>query len=185
MVLEDLIGKFETDLKMVVDKLKDELGMIRSNRPSVEILENIKVNVYDQMMTVQQLGSISIQPPRDLLISIWDKNAVGAVVKAIEDAKIGLTVSNDGNVIRAFLPVLTDERKSELSKLVKKTSENFRIQVRSRRDEVMKRVKSLKEDGEINEDQEFKLKDKLQEKVEGANKGIEDMVARKLEEIQG
>lgn len=176
---------FEGGLRAIADKLKEDLRMIRSNRPSVELLENIKVNVYDQWMTVQQLGSLSVQPPKDILITIWDKNAVGAIMKAIEDAKIGLSVSNDGNVIRASLPVLTDERKQELAKFVKKISENYRIQVRARRDEAMKKVKAAEESGEVNEDQEFKLKEKIQKQVDEANKKIEEIIEKKLAELAG
>lgn len=182
---EKLIKELEGEFGVIFSKIKEELNMVRSNRPSVAILENIKVNVYDQWMTVQQLGSLSVQPPKDILITIWDKNAVGAIMKAIEDAKIGLSVSNDGNVIRASLPVLTDERKQELAKLVKKISENYRIQVRARRDEAMKKVRVAEDSGEVNEDQEFKLKEKIQKQVDEANKKIEDLVEKKLSELAG
>lgn len=182
---EKLIKELEGEFGVIFSKIKEELNMVRSNRPSVAILENIKVNVYDQWMTVQQLGSLSVQPPKDILITIWDKNAVGAIMKAIEDAKIGLSVSNDGNVIRASLPVLTDERKQELAKLVKKISENYRIQVRARRDEAMRKVKAAEDSGDVNEDQEFKLKEKIQKQVDEANKKIEDLVEKKLSELAG
>ncbi len=180
---EKLIKEFESDLKATVQMLDGELKMIRSNRPSVELLEGIKVNLYEQWMTIRELGSISLQPPRDVLITVWDKNAAGAVAKAIEDAKIGLSVSNDGNVIRASLPVLTDERKAELGKLVKKNVEEVRIQVRNKRDEVMKKVKAAKDAKEVNEDQEFKAKEKLQKIVESANEQIEKLLDSKLKEI--
>lgn len=184
MNIEEFLKQFENDLKTLAEKLKGDLKMIRSNRPSVEIVEGIKVNLYDQWMTIQQLGSITIQPPRDLVISVWDKNAVGAVAKAIEDAKIGLSVSNDGTDIRASLPVLTDERKAELSKLVKRTVEEARIQVRTRRDEAMKKVKAEKEAKTLNEDQEFKVREKLQKQVEEGNKQIEALLNSKISEIE-
>ncbi len=180
---EKFLRDFEGELKVGVNKLKEGLKAIRSNRPSVELIEGIKVNIYDQAMTIRELGSITLQPPRDVVISVWDKNAVGAVSKAIEDGKIGLSVSSDGNNIRASLPVLTDERKVELSKLVKKTVEEERIRVRTRRDEAMKKMKSARETKEINEDQEFKIKEKLQKVVEEANDGIEKALESKLKEI--
>ena len=180
---EKFLKDFESELKALAEKLKEDLKMVRSNRPSVELIEGIRVNIYEQVMTIRELGSISLQPPRDILITVWDKNAAGAVSKAIEDAKIGLSVSNDGNVIRASLPVLTDERKTEFSKLIKKNTEEVRIQVRTRRDEAIKKVKAAKDGKEINEDQEFKLKEKLQKAVEEANGGIEEMMEEKLKEI--
>ncbi len=185
MIEEKLIKEFEAALKTAVFKLNEDLKMIRSNRPSVEIIENIRVNIYEQNMTIQQLGSISIQPPRDILISVWDRAAVGAVSKAIEEAKIGLSVSTDGNVIRASLPVLTDERKAELSKLVKKTIEEARIRVRGERDEVMKKIKKAEDDKELSEDVAFKAKEKAQKLVEEENKKIEGMMEGKIREISG
>jgi len=180
---ESFLRDFETELKAIAQRLDGDLKMIRSNRPSVELLEGIRVNLYDQQMTIQQLGSISLQPPRDVVISVWDKNAVGAVSKAIEDAKIGLSVSSDGNSIQVSLPVLTDERKVELSKLIKKNVEEIRIQVRNRRDEAMKKMKAAKDAKEVNEDQEFKAKEKLQKLVEEANGKIEKLLEGKLKEI--
>ncbi len=181
--IERFCKDFEADLKSVAEKLKADLKVIRSNRPSMELVEGIKVNLYEQWLTIRELGSISLQPPRDIVINVWDKNAMGAVAKAIEDAKIGLSVSNDGNNIRASLPILTDERKAELSKLVKKVVEEIRIQVRTRRDEAMKRVKAAEDEKEISEDQEFKLKEKLQKAVEDINGTIEKILDSKLEEI--
>lgn len=182
---EDFLKQFEGELKALTQKLDGDLKMIRSNRPSVELMEGIRVNLYEQSLSIRELGSISLQPPRDILITVWDKNAAGAVAKAIEDAKIGLSVSNDGNVIRASLPVLTDERKAELSKLVKKSVEEIRIQVRNRRDDVMKKIKLAKDGKEVNEDQEFKVKEKLQKAVEDVNGKIEKILEEKLNEIQG
>jgi len=178
---DQYIKSLEETFKTIVSKLGEEMSVIRGNRPSVELVEHVRVSYMEQVFTVQQLGSITIQPPRDILIQVWDKSAVGPVMKAIEGAKIGLTTSNDGNVIRASLPSLTDERREEFTKLIKKTSENFRIQVRTRRDEVMKEMKSAG----LNKDQEFKAKEKVQEKVDEANKKIEELVEKKLKEIQG
>jgi len=181
--IEKFLKESEVELKALAQVLDGELKMIRSNRPSVELLEGIKVNLYEQWMTIRELGSIGLQMPRDILISVWDKTAIGAVVKAIEDAKIGLSVSSDGNVIRASLPVLTDERKVELSKLIKKNVEEMRIQVRNKRDEAMKKVKAAKDAKEVNEDQEFKVKEKLQKLVEDINGQIEKLLENKLKEI--
>lgn len=181
---EKFLRDFEGELKTQAEKLKEDLKMIRSNRPSVELVEGIRVNIYDQQMTIRELGSITLQPPRDVVISVWDKNAAGAVSKAIEDAKIGLSVSHDGNNIRASLPILTDERRAELSKLIKKTTEEARIQVRTRRDEAMKKVKAAKDEKAISEDQEFKMKEKLQKTVEDVNAQIEKLLESKLKEIQ-
>ncbi len=178
-----LTKELEHDLKIVAEKLRNELAMIRGSRPSVDLLENIKVNLYEQEMTIKQLGSISIIPPRGIQISVWDKNAVGAVMKAIENAKIGLSVSNDGNNIIATLSQLGTERREELSKLVRKQSEHSRIQVRANRDDFIKKLREAESEKKANEDEVFKTKEKIQKLVDEANKQIESVVEKKLQEL--
>src|SRR6266404_7020558 len=119
---EQFLKDLESALKITHDKLRDELAAIRGNRPSVELLEDIRLNLYDQELTVKQMGSLSVMPPRSIQITVWDKDAVGAVMKAIENAKAGLSVRNDGQNIIATLSQLGNERREELMKLVKKTS---------------------------------------------------------------
>lgn len=180
---EQLLKELEGDFGGVFGRLKEELASVRSGRPSVELVENIKVDIYGQEMTIKQLGSLSVVPPRMIHITVWDKSLVGAVLKAIEGAKIGMTASNDGNTIRASLPTLTDERREELSKLIKKMIEATRIQVRNKRDEVMKKMKAMGDEKVLNEDQIFKLKEKIQKVVDEWNGKIEQAMDLKLKEI--
>lgn len=180
---EQLLKELESDFGGVFGRLKEELASVRSGRPSVELVENIKVDIYGQEMTIKQLGSLSVVPPRMIHITVWDKSLVGAVLKAIEGAKIGMTASNDGNTIRASLPTLTDERREELSKLIKKMIEATRIQVRNKRDEVMKKMKAMGDEKVLNEDQIFKLKEKIQKVVDEWNGKIEQAMDLKLKEI--
>ncbi|MFA6354527.1 MAG: ribosome recycling factor [Candidatus Paceibacterota bacterium] len=181
---EQIVKDLEGELSSSIGKLKEELSTIRSGRPSVEFVENIRVSCYGQEMTIKQLGSLSVIPPRTIQISVWDKASVGAVMKGIEDAKIGMSASNDGNLVRANLPVLTEERREEVSRMVKKMSEGVRIQVRNKRDEAMKKLKAAADDKEISEDQSFKFKEKIQKVVDENNGKIETMVGAKLEEIK-
>lgn len=180
---ETYVKELENDVRIVVDKLRGELNMIRGNRPSVDLIENIKVNLYEQELTIKQLGSISVIPPRGIQIGIWDKNAVGAAMKAIDNAKIGLSTSNDGNTIIATLSQLGVERREELSKLVKKQSENSRIQIRANRDDAIKKLRDAENKKELSEDEAFKTKEKIQKAVDEANKRIESIVENKLREL--
>ncbi len=191
---EQFLKELDTHLKAISGKLSEELRAIRGNRPSVEMIEDVKVNYYDQEMPIKQLGSLSILPPRGIQVNVWDKNAVGAVTKAIENSKRGFSVSSDGNNIIASIPPLMAERREELSKLVKKTAENSRIQVRHHRDEFIKKLSakggsaSGGKDGEaknkLTEDEVFKAKEKAQKNVDAANKQIEDLVGSKLKELE-
>ena len=180
---DQFLKELEGFLRGTSERLREEFRAVRGNRPSVELLENVKVNYYDQQCTVKQLGSLSLRAPRDIEIQAWDKNAVPAVMKAIEDAKIGMTVTNDGNVIRASLPTLTDERRQEMVKLAKKAAEASRIQVRSYRDEQIKKLKAAQEKDEITEDAFFKTKEKIQKAVDGTNQEIESALDNKIREV--
>ncbi|MDO8536801.1 MAG: ribosome-recycling factor, partial [bacterium] len=156
---------------------------IRGNRPSVEFIQDVRVNLYDQQLTVRQLGSLSVMPPRSIQISVWDKNAVGAIMKAIESSKAGLSLTNDGNNIIATLSQMGAERRDELTKLVKKTSEAIRIQVRARRDEIIKKLKEAESEKKVSEDEVFKTKERIQKLVDDVNGKIETLVQGKLKEL--
>ncbi len=180
---EQLIKDLETGLAAITGKLKQDFGQLRGNRPSPDMVQDIKINLYDQTLTIRELGSLSILPPRTIQITVWDPNAVGAVMKAIEDAHLGLSTTNNGNNILATLSPLGDERREELTKLVKKTAEAARIQIRARRDETMKRLKDAESKKEITEDEAFKAKEKVQKAVDKANGEVEAMVNGKLTEL--
>ncbi len=183
-MFDKTLKDLESILNKSFDLFKEELGAVRGNRPSVEFLENVKVEYYGQAMSVKQLGSLNLRPPREIEIHVWDKNAVQHVAKAIDDAKSGFSVSTEGSVIRASLPVLTDERRKELVKLAGKAAEAFRIKLRSHRDECIKRLKTSEEKGEITEDELFKAKDKIQKLVDETNKKVEDALKDKIKEIE-
>lgn len=180
---EELIKELETSLLGASQKLKQELSQVRGNRPSADLVQDIKVSLYDQTLSIRELGSLSVLPPRTLQITVWDKNAVGAVMKAIEGAHLGLSTNNDGNNIRATLSPLGNERREELTKLVKKTAEATRIQIRSKRDDTMKRLKDAENKKEITEDEVFKAKEKVQKAVDRANGDVEAFVEAKLNEL--
>jgi ribosome recycling factor len=180
---EQIIKELEAGFSGAVQKLRQDLGQIRGNRPSAELLQDLKVNLYDQMLSVRELGSLSVLPPRTLQIAVWDKNAVGAIMNAINSAHLGLSTANDGMNIRATLSPLGDERREEMTKLVKKTAEAVRIQIRAKRDETMKRIKDAEGKKEITEDDSFKAKEKAQKAVDKVNGEVEALVNGKLAEL--
>ncbi len=181
--MDQYVKELEGGLQMAIDHLKEEFQSVRSNRPSVQLVENIKVEAYGQTLTVRELGSLSIRPPRDIEISLWDQSIIPAVMKAIQDAGGGLSVGNNGNMIRASLPMLTDERREEFSKLAKKITEQAKIAIRARRDEINKKVKAAEEEGELSEDQAYKGKERIQKSVDEANKKADAILDAKLAEL--
>ena len=173
----DELKNLDKNLNSIIDGFKNEISSIRTNRPTPKLVEDIKVDYFNQKMSVKQLGSISVAPPREIIISLWDKNAVLPVVRAIEGSGLGVGVNADGNLIRINLPPLTDERRQEFIKLTKAIAENQRIRIRSTRDDYNKKAKLLPED------QKFKLLKQIQEAIDKANKEIEIQLLNKISEI--
>jgi len=183
-MMNDPVANFRIKTSGALDDFKKELGSIRTNRPTPAILDGVKVVYYGQTLSLNQVGSIVVLPPRDLVIHVWDAAAIPEVVKAIESANLGLSAAPQGNVVRVHLPELSSERRAELIKLVGRLAEECRIKVRHLRDEANKEVESLFKSGELGEDMKFKFKEKIQEETEKTNKEIETVLERKVEEIQ-
>ncbi|PIR89208.1 MAG: ribosome recycling factor [Candidatus Harrisonbacteria bacterium CG10_big_fil_rev_8_21_14_0_10_40_38] len=181
--MDDVVKKFEQETKSVIDDWKLELSGIRTNRPSPQLIEDIVVDYAGVPMKIKQLGSISVSPPRDLQISVWDKTMVSAVSNAIENSPLGLMPSVDGNMIRISMPPLTSERRTELGKFVKSTAEKVRIHLRMIRDDANKNIASQESEKVITEDQKFSLKNKVQELITKSNEEIDSLLEKKISEI--
>ncbi|OGY63823.1 MAG: hypothetical protein A3J53_00715 [Candidatus Harrisonbacteria bacterium RIFCSPHIGHO2_02_FULL_40_20] len=179
----DFVKELEQKLKAIVDSFKQELFGIRANRPSAKLVEDIRVDYTGQSLMIKQLGSISIVPPKEIDINVWDSSAVASVAKALESSKLGLSANIDGNLIRINLPSLTQERRDELAKLVKSIAEQNRIKIRAGRDDANKKIEQIFKEKKISEDQKFKDRKKIQEAVDKVNNGIEALLADKIKEI--
>ena len=166
-------------LNSITSALKEEVMNFRTNRPTTKLVENIKVDYMGSQMPMKQVATITIEPPRDIIISPWDKGALMNIEKAILDEKMGLSASVQGVIVRVKLPDLTEETRKELIKVVKQTGEEAKIKIRMTRDEFNKKVKELKD-----EDAKFRGKDDIQKQVDIANKAIDAAVEGKVKEIQ-
>ena len=172
------MAELETNFDKTLEAFKEDLLTIRTNRPTPKLIEDIPVTYMEQPMSVKQLGSIGIEPPRTLLVNVWDQNAAAAISTAISAANLGLGISEQGKTVRVTLPELTGERKEELAKIVKSMAEDARIEMRVKREDVQKEIKLIKD-----EDDMFKAKDKLQKEVDEFNKNIDKIVEVKIAEI--
>lgn len=179
----DIIKNLEIKLKNLLESLKMEFQTIRGNRPSPRMVEDIKVEYFGQMTPIKALGSISVIPPREINISVWDRSAVNAVAKAIEDSSLKITANTDGNVIRINLPSLTEERRRELEKVIKKITEETKIKIRGARDEANKMVKRMEDEKKFSEDVAFKKKEEVQKMIDKYNGEVEKILENKLKEI--
>lgn len=172
----------DSKLKAALENLKVEFQPIRSNRPSPRMVEDIKVEIYGQTLPVKALGSISAVPPREINVTLWDIAGLAAVAKAIEEA-LRVTASTEGATIRVNLPSLTDERKKEFEKIIRKITEETRIRVRGIRDDANKEIKLAEQGKSISEDVAFKKKEGVQKMVDAVNREIEAMMESKINEI--
>ena len=181
---QKFIEEFSEQLQNVARDLKQELLGIRANRPTSALLENIPVTYYGQTLPMKHVASISVHPPREIIVSAWDKEAVSSIIKAIETSSLGLTPQAEGTTVRVKLPELSAERREELIRHVKKLAEQFRIRVRHARDEANKKSQKLCDEQGITEDEKFRAKDATQKKTDGAKTIIDDLLASKIREIQ-
>lgn len=150
--IEELFLNFDMECEKAMEYTKGEYNLMRAGRANPKLVENIKVDYYGAPTPINQMGNISIPEPRCLVISLWDKSALKLVEKAILSANIGVTPQNDGTVIRLIFPVLTEERRKELVKQVKKLAEDTKVVLRNARRSVMDGLKKEKAAKTVSED---------------------------------
>lgn len=150
--IEEIFVNFELSCDKAIEYMKGEYALMRAGRANPKIVEGIRVDYYGAMTPINQMGNISIPEPRCLLITLWDKSALKSVEKAILAANIGVTPQNDGTVIRLTFPVLTEERRRDLVKQVKKLAEDTKVVLRNARREAMDGLKKEKNAKTVSED---------------------------------
>ncbi len=174
----DYQKEFSEKTRSILEWFREELLGFRTNRPSAKLVEGVKVEYSGSMLAINQLGSIGIEPPRDIFISVWDKSVVPTMVKAIESANLGLGVSGEANGVRVKFPELTEERKKELQKGISRTAEEAKIKMRMARDEINKKISK-----ETDENVKFKAKEDLQKEVDKFNEEIDGLVGNKIKDL--
>ncbi len=165
------------------DVLQREFGGLRTGRASTSLLEPLMVNAYGADMPINQVGSISVPEPRMLTVQVWDKNLIKAVEKAIMESNLGLNPSSDGQLVRVPIPSLTEERRVELTKVAGKYAEECRIAVRNVRRHGMDDLKQAEKEGQISKDLMHDQGEEIQELTNEYIKKIDDMLAKKEQEI--
>ena len=160
-----------------------DLRAIRAGRANPQLLERVTVDYYGVQTPLTQLGNISSPEPRMLVISVWDQKAIPLVEKAILKSDLGLNPSNDGKLIRLVIPELNEERRKELTKLVRKGAEDSKVAIRAIRRDAMEQIKKLEKDSKITEDDRTKAEKKMQDKTDEYIKGIDELAAKKEKEI--
>jgi len=166
-----------------VETLRGELRGLRTGRAHSSLLEPVRVKAYGTEMPINQVGTISVPEPRMLSVQVWDRSLTPAVEKAIRDSGLGLNPQAEGQVIRVPIPQLSEERRKEMSKVAGKYAENARIAVRNVRRDGMDTLKKQAKSGDISEDDQKRLGDKLQKATDERISQIDEMLEHKEKEI--
>ena len=171
----DELKKYEDKMNKTLDVLKEDFGTIRAGRANPHVLDKIKVDYYGSPTPIQQVGNVSVPEARMIVIQPWDKSMLKAVEKAILTSELGINPTNDGSVIRLVFPELTEDRRKELSKEVKKKGDQAKVAIRNIRRDANEAFKKMQKGGEMSEDdlelatnKMQKLTDKMIEKVDQA-----------------
>ena len=183
MEVLELLDGYETALKKAVDSYKTHILNIRAGRANPHILDKVMVDYYGTPTPLNQMGSITVPEAKMIVVSIWDGSALKAAEKAIIDANVGITPNNDGKVIRLVFPELTEEKRKETSKDVRKRGEGAKVALRNIRRDVMELIKKEKKESIITEDDQKDLEEKLQKLTDDYIKKVDQMVDIKTKEV--
>ena len=177
-----------TELMTAIDKainhLKQEFASLQIGRASAALVEDLEVESYGAMMPLKSVANISCPDPKTVKIEPWDKANLAGIEKAIQEANIGINPQNMGEHLFLPIPPMTEDRRAQLAKLVHELAENAKISVRSARQDALKAIKAQKENSEISEDMQKDLEADIQEKVDTANKTIDEASKNKETEVK-
>jgi ribosome recycling factor len=182
-LIDELLKDAEGRMAKSVESSRGELATVRTGRASPHLLDRIMVDYYGAQTPLKQLANVATSDARLLTVTPFDKSSIGAIEKAIQESDIGLTPSNDGNVVRLQIPELTEERRREMVKVVHGVAEEGRIAIRNIRRDVMGDLRELKKEGEAGEDDERRAEAALQKQTDDSIAEIDSLLKGKEEEI--
>ena len=174
---------YEDKMKSSVEHLGRELGAVRAGRANAQVLDRITVEYYGQPSPINQVGTVSSPDPRTLVIQPWDGSLLKAIEEAIQTSDLGINPQNDGRVIRLVFPQLTEERRKDLTKQVRKYAEDSKVAVRNIRRDAVDYVKKAQKKGELTEDDQKKAEKDIQDLTDKHVKKIDEMCAKKEKEL--
>ncbi|MBI4218610.1 MAG: ribosome recycling factor [Chloroflexi bacterium] len=170
-------------MKSTVDILQKDLAGVRTGRANPGLVENLSVDYHGTHLPIKQLGTISAPDARSLMIQPWDQTAVAAVEKAIRNSDLSIMPNVDGRVIRLTIPPLTEERRRDIVKMVRRRVEEARIAVRNVRRDVLEHIRKLEKDGTVSQDESRRAQDQLQKQTDAAIAQIDQYSKRKEDEV--
>jgi len=180
---KEIIDKKKPELDKSIEHFKEELNQLRTGRASVAMVDGLTVDYYGAKSPLKQVANISVPEPRTIVIAPWDKDSLVAIEKSLRESQLNLNPNNDGQVIRINIPALNEERRKDLVKVLNQKAEDARIAIRKQREDAWEEIQEKEKAGEMGEDDKFAGKDELQKLVDEYNKKVEEIRAKKEEEI--
>ncbi len=180
---ELIFEELKDNMDKALSALEKSFSKVRTGRASLALLDGIKVDYYGTATPLNQVATLSVPESRLIVISPWDSSVIGLIEKAIQKSDLGLTPSNDGKVIRLAIPPLTEERRKDLVKVVKKMSEESKVKIRNIRRDANEQLKELKKDNTISEDELYDHQEEVQKTTNKYIEKVDQVLALKEKEI--
>ncbi len=181
--MDERIVRYDEKMQKTMSNLGEEFGSIRAGRANPHVLDKLKVDYYGTPTGIQQVANVSVPEPRMLLIQPWEPSMVKAIEKAILTADLGINPTNDGKVIRLMFPELTEERRKDLAKDIKKKGEGAKVAIRNIRRDANDSFKKLAKSSDVSEDEIKELNDKVQKMTDKYIAEVDKAVEGKTKEI--
>ena len=182
-MLKDEYKKYEDKMQKSIDSVAADFASVRAGRANAAVLDRIMVDYYGSPTPIQQIAAISTPDPRTLLIQPWDTSAVKSIEKAIQNSDLGINPQNDGRSLRLAFPQLTEERRKELVKQIRKYAEYGKVAIRNIRRDAMDNFKKQEKKAEITEDEMKQVEKDLQKLTDDSCKKLDDLLAKKEKEL--
>ena len=181
--MQEFNKEFDAKMQKTIDVVNGDFASVRAGRANAAVLDKITVDYYGTMTPIQQVASISSPDPRSLMISPWDGTLLKAIEKAIQTSDLGINPQNDGKVIRLLFPQLTEERRKDLTKQVRKYAENGKVAIRNIRRDAMDKLKAAEKKGDMTEDDRKDCEKELQDITDKYCKKIDEACEKKEKEL--
>ncbi len=181
---DSVLAECERKMGRTVEVLQQDFAGIRTGRATTSVLDKVQVDAWGSTQPINSVASINVPEPRLLVIQPWDKGLIGAIEKSIQKSDLGLTPNNDGAVIRLALPQLTEQRRQDLAKQVRKRAEEAKVAVRNCRRDADGGLKKLEKDGKLSQDELRRAVERVQKITDGAIRQVDEVAERKEKEVK-
>ena len=184
MITKQFLKEVEVKMQKAVEAVKREFGEVRSGRANPKLVEGIRIDYYGSPTLLKNIATITVPEARLLVINPWDPNSTKAIEKAILESNLGITPIVDGKIIKLVIPPLSQERREELIKIVKKIAEEGRVSIRTVRREAKERIKSMEKEKKISEDDRYRLEEELQKLTDKYIEEVDKILEEKEKELK-